>query len=67
MRSEEINGALTPAEQIAVDYADIVEQLVKLNKSLISELAQYRIMDEEERELQELIERTGGGRKCGNQ
>ena len=46
--------------QIAVDYADIMEQLVKLNKLLISELAQYRVMDEEEKELEELVKRMGG-------
>lgn len=58
---------LTPAEEIAVEYADIMERLVGLNKRLIGELAQYRRMDEEEKELAALLLRLGGDRKCGNQ
>lgn len=58
---------LTPAEEIAVEYADIMERLVGLNKRLIEELAQYRRMDEEEKELAALLLRLGGDRRCGNQ
>ena len=58
---------LTSAEEIAVEYADIMERLVGLNKRLIGELAQYRRMDEEEKELAALLTRLGGGRRCGNQ
>ena len=58
---------LTPAEEIAVEYADIMERLVGLNKRLIGELAQYRRMDEEEKELAALLLRLGGDRRCGNQ
>ena len=59
--------ALTSAEEIAVEQADIMDRMVDLIKRLTSELAQYRRMDEEERELEALLIRTGGGRRCGNQ
>ena len=51
--------ALTPAEEIAVEYADLLERMVDLNKRLIAELAQYRVMDAEERELEKLSEKMG--------
>ena len=57
------NGRTTPVEEIAVDLTDIIEKMVDLQKRLINELAQYRVMDEEERELQALVDRMGGGRK----
>ena len=57
------NGRPTPVEEIAVDLTDIIEKMVDLQKRLINELAQYRVMDEEERELQALVDRMGGGRK----
>ena len=47
-------------EKIAVDQAELIERLVKMNKTLISELAQYRVMDEEEKELENLLMRLGG-------
>ena len=49
-------------EEIAVEYADIMQRLIDLNKRVISELAQYRRMDEEEKELEALIIKMGGGR-----
>lgn len=52
-------------ESIAVDQADIMERLVKMNRRLIEELAQYRVMDEEERELQGLLVKMGGGHNVG--
>lgn len=58
---------ITMAEEIAVEYADIMDRMVDLIKRLTSELAQYRRMDKEERELEALLKRTGGGRRCGNQ
>lgn len=59
------DNTLTPAEQIAVEYADIMEQMVTLIKRLTAELAQYRAMDAEEELLESLIERTGGITGCG--
>ena len=53
---------LTVPEEIAVEYADIMQRLIDLNKRVISELAQYRLMDEEEKELEALIIKMGGGR-----
>ena len=47
-------------ERIAVDQAELIERLVKMNKTLISELAQYRVMDAEEKELENLLMRLGG-------
>lgn len=47
-------------EKIAVDQAELIERLVKMNKTLISELAQYRVMDVEEKELENLLMRLGG-------
>ena len=48
-------------ETVALDQAEIIEKLIKMNKNLISELAQVRVMDEEEKMLADLIERMGGG------
>lgn len=53
---------LTTAEEIAAEYADILERSVNLNKRLITELAQYRRMDEEEKDVEALLEKMGGGR-----
>ena len=47
-------------ENIALEQMDIIERLVKMNKTLISELAQYRVMDAEEKELENLLMRLGG-------
>ena len=47
-------------ENIALEQMDIIERLVKMNKTLISELAQYRVMDAEEKELVDLLRRLGG-------
>ena len=54
---------LTVPEEIAVEYADIMQRLIDLNKRVISELAQYRRMDEEEKELEALLIKMGGGKK----
>ena len=56
------NDTLTTAEEIAVEYADVMERLVSLNKRLIDELAQYRRMDAEEKEVEMLLARMGGGK-----
>jgi hypothetical protein len=47
-------------EKIAVDQADIMHRLIRMNKMLIEELAQYRVMDAEEKELEILISKLGG-------
>ena len=47
-------------EKIATDQADVIERLIKMNRSLIEELAKYCVMDAEEKELQMLIDRLGG-------
>lgn len=54
---------LTVPEEIAVEYADIMQRLIDLNKRVISELAQYRRMDEEEKELEALLIKMGGGKQ----
>ena len=48
-------------ETIALDQVDIIERLVKMNRELITELSQYRRVDAEERELELIVQRTGGG------
>lgn len=48
-------------ETVALDQADIIERLVRMNKELLAELSQHRRIDEEERELELIIQRTGGG------
>lgn len=53
---------LTPAEEIAVELSDIMYRMVDLLKRIISELAQYRAVDKEEKEAAELLEKMGGGR-----
>ncbi len=62
MEEKQTPDQLTVPEEIAVEYADIIGRLVNLNKRVISELAQYRRMDEEERELEALIVKIGGGK-----
>lgn len=47
-------------ENIALEQMGIIERLVAMNKTLISELAQYRVMDAEEKELENLLMRLGG-------
>lgn len=47
-------------EKVAIDQAEIISRLVCLVKDLINELSQYRIMDAEEKLLEELIKKTGG-------
>jgi hypothetical protein len=44
---------------IALEQMGIIERLVKMNKTLISELAQYRVMEVEEKELADLLRRLG--------
>lgn len=56
---------LTPAEEIAVEQVDIMVQMVSMIKKLICELAQYRIMDEEEKQVQALVDKMGGNLTCG--
>ena len=53
---------LKPAEEIAVELSDIMYRMVDLLKRIISELAQYRAVDKEEKEAAELFEKMGGGR-----
>lgn len=62
MEEKQTPDQLTVPEEIAVEYADIIGRLVNLNKRVISKLAQYRRMDEEERELEALIVKIGGGK-----
>jgi hypothetical protein len=47
-------------ENIALEQMGIIEHLVAMNKTLISELAQYRVMEAEEKELADLLRRLGG-------
>jgi hypothetical protein len=47
-------------ENIALEQMGIIERLVAMNKTLISELAQYRVMEAEEKELADLLRRLGG-------
>jgi hypothetical protein len=47
-------------ENIALEQMGIIERLVAMNKTLISELAQYRVMEVEEKELADLLRRLGG-------
>ena len=49
-------------ETIALKQSEIMDGLVELNRKLITELAQYRAMDEEEKKLQEFVEQMGGGK-----
>ena len=44
-------------EKIAVDQAELIYRLVRMNRQLIEELAQYRLMDAEEKELENLLMR----------
>ena len=44
-------------ETIAIKQSEIMGGLVELNRSLITELAQYRAMDEEEKRLQEFVDK----------
>lgn len=53
-------------ETVALDQADIIERLVRMNKELLAELSQHRRIDAEERELEALVQKMGGG-LCGNQ
>jgi len=53
-------------ETIALEQADIIERLVRMNKELLAELSQHRRIDAEERELETLVQKMGGG-LCGNQ
>ena len=47
-------------ENIALEQMGIIERLVAMNKTLISELAQYRVMEVEEKELADLLIKLGG-------
>lgn len=47
-------------EKIAVDQAELIYRLIRMNKQLIEELAQHRVMEAEEKELEMLIDRLGG-------
>lgn len=53
-------------ETVALDQADIIERLVRMNKELLAELSQHRRIDAEEKELEALVQKMGGG-LCGNQ
>ena len=53
-------------ETVALDQADIIERLVRMNKELLAELSQHRRIDAEERELEALVQKMGGD-LCGNQ
>ncbi len=57
---------LKTGEEIAAEYADILDRIVSLNKRLISELAQYRRMDEEEKEVAALLAKLGGDKRVGD-
>ena len=61
MENEQIPSSdkLTSVEEIAVEQAEIMDRQVDLIKALIAELAQYRRMDEEERQLEEFIAKMG--------
>ena len=51
------SDTLTTAEEIAVELSDVLYLMVDLLKKLTSELAQYRVMDREEEEAQELADK----------
>jgi len=46
-------------ETIALEQADIIERLIRMNRELIEELSQHRRIDEEEKELEDLVRRMG--------
>jgi hypothetical protein len=46
-------------ETVALDQVEVMDRLVKMNRDLISELSQYRRMDAEEKELEDLVKRMG--------
>lgn len=48
-------------ETIAISQAEVMDRLVKMNHSLIQELAQYRRMDAEEKELNWILDRINKG------
>ncbi len=50
-------------ETIALEQADLIDKLAKVNKKLVNELAQYREIDKEDKQqriLREAIESLGG-------
>lgn len=59
-QNESHSDFLRTSEEIAVEYADALDLMIRLNKRVISELAQYRRMDAEEKELQALADKIGG-------
>jgi hypothetical protein len=46
-------------ESVALDQVDIIERLIRMNRELIEELSQHRRIDEEEKELEDLVRRMG--------
>lgn len=49
-------------ESVAIDQLEIIERMTSMIKTLINELSQHRVMDAEEKELENLLKRLGGGR-----
>ncbi len=50
-------------ETIALEQADLIDKLAKVNKKLVNELAQYREIDKEDKQqriLREALESLGG-------
>ena len=54
---EEMPDKLKSAEEIAVELSDVLYLMVDLLKKLTSELAQYRVTDREEEEVQGLADK----------
>ena len=48
-------------ETVALTQLEVIERQTAMLRRLISELSQYRVMDAEEKELEDLLKRTGGG------
>ena len=46
-------------ESVALDQVDIIERLIRMNRELIEELSQHRRIDEEKKELEDLVRRMG--------
>lgn len=50
-----------PIETVALEQLDIIDRMTAMLRELIKELSQYRRMDEEEKMLEELLVKMGGG------
>lgn len=55
-----------PIETVALEQLDIIDRMTAMLRELIKELSQYRRMDEEEKMLEELLVKMGGGAWCGS-